>query len=771
MRALPPLFLLSGASALIYQVSWARGFGLLFGNTVQSAAAVTGGFWGGGGGGAGAAGAWVDRRPGDALRAYGAVELAVAAWGLALAVGLPGLSLTPAWAPGPEGWLWPADLGRRIALAVALVLPPAALMGSTVSLLAARALAGHTDAAGWRVGLLMAANTAGAAAGALACDLWLVPAAGVMRAQLVAVGLNLCAGALALTLPRAPPPAAARATVAGRPPGRFALSLSLGGAAAMGLEVLWLRFLGSALGGFRAVLAMTLACGLVGLWAGSLLAAALTRRGGRPAALLAGAQAAVAALALGAFALYDPHSTLEAQLALPPLASNLAVSAGLVLPASIAMGMAYPLANAAVQGPAGEVGRRAGALFAAGAAGNLLGALGAGFALLPMWGMQGCLMALGALAVLAAAAAAPQGARWVLAPGVLALAGFALLPPGRILERSFPAGRLAAEGALAVAEGVEQTLVITGDPEGPARLWTSGHPMSSTSPHAQRYMRFMAHLPLLLQPAPRRALVICFGVGNTTHAASLHPSIEALHVADLSPTVLRQAGWFAHANRGVLSDPRVTVFVDDGRRVLAAGGPDYDLITLEPPPIAYAGVSSLYSRELYQAALARLAPGGFVSQWVPGYQVPGDVVESLMASFVAVFPDALLFVADRKEMVLIGRRGGIGTIAPEALQALCAAGGGAAADLAAIGLPDAAALIGRFAGADLGPAVASAPPVTDDDPRLEYAQASQVTRTRLPPALFDPAAITGWCPACPIPEADYTGEAFLRFSNLPEDTQ
>jgi spermidine synthase len=50
----------------------------------------------------------------------------------------------------------------------------------------------------------------------------------------------------------------------------------------------------------------------------------------------------------------------------------------------------------------------------------------------------------------------------------------------------------------------------------------------------------------------------------------------------------------------------------------------YDLITLEPPPIGYAGVASLYSEEFYALARSRLKPRGFVSQWLPSYQVPTE---------------------------------------------------------------------------------------------------------------------------------------------------
>ena len=64
-------------------------------------------------------------------------------------------------------------------------------------------------------------------------------------------------------------------------------------------------------------------------------------------------------------------------------------------------------------------------------------------------------------------------------------------------------------------------------------------------------MRALAHVPLLSMAAPRRVLVIGFGVGNTVHAATLHPSVERVDVAELSPHVLAHADYFrdGHARR------------------------------------------------------------------------------------------------------------------------------------------------------------------------------------------------------------------------------
>src|SRR5439155_26083910 len=105
----------------------------------------------------------------------------------------------------------------------------------------------------------------------------------------------------------------------------------------------------------------------------------------------------------------------------------------------------------------------------------------------------------------------------------------------------------------------------------------------------------------------------------------------------------------------VLRDPRVAVFVNDGRQHLQMQPPgSYDLITLEPPPIGYAGVSALYSTEFYALARTRLKPGGYISQWLPAYQVPGATTLAMIRAFVDLFPQAVLVSGAEADLILIG---------------------------------------------------------------------------------------------------------------------
>src|SRR5437773_983021 len=86
------LFFGSGASGLVYEVAWVRELGLVFGNTVQSAALVTAVFMCGLGGGSYAAGVYADRRRERLVASYGACEIAIGILALILAFVLPRLT-------------------------------------------------------------------------------------------------------------------------------------------------------------------------------------------------------------------------------------------------------------------------------------------------------------------------------------------------------------------------------------------------------------------------------------------------------------------------------------------------------------------------------------------------------------------------------------------------------------------------------------------------------------------------------------------------------
>jgi spermidine synthase len=819
------LFFLSGLSGLIYQVVWVRVFGNVFGNTVYSASVVVAVFMLGLGAGSYLGGAWSDRQyaahPERPLRAYGYVEIAIAAMGLVIALVLPHLDrvsvLVTSYEQDANGWyvITPASYAARAGIAVALLIPISLLMGATLTLLIRHLVRSDVEAQGRRIALLYAMNTAGAAVGCFLTDFALVPAWGLRNTQLIAVAFNIVAGIGAIMLssrvksqipnPKPQNPKRVRripipeSPIPGVP--QVAIALALSGFAALGMEILWFRHFSIMLGAFRAVFSLLLTVILVGIGAGALVAGIVQRRTRRPVQRLIAVQALFIVFTLIGMAAADSSAIdrtvssaigAAAAAGAPPVArSGLAwtltelwfnlrpILPEVALPALL-MGFSFPLANAVIQRTERSVGRRAGVLYLANTMGAVAGSLVAGFMLLPTLGLQGSttvLMIAAALGLIplylasrdsgigirdsrSSMNSSPEsripipGSRAAVAASMvivaLAIAVWMALPADYIRTRALPQPE-PNERVLNQSEGVNEIITITETTGKGRRLMTNGHAMSATWPLSQRYMRALAHVPLLMIDNPERLLVIGFGVGNTTAAATLHPTVNRVEVADLSRNVLNHATFFSSVNNNVLKDPRVVVYVNDGRHHLQVQPLEsYDLIALEPPPIGYAGVAALYSEEFYALARTRLKPNGFISQWLPSYQVPTETTLSMIRAFINVFPRSVLLSGAQADLILIGAKDRI-EIDPNRLLTAMSRRPAARADLARLDLGTPREIVGMFLGSaeKLAEASRDAAPVTDDRPVQEYGVRSLLNLgASVPAAVVDLTRIATWCPSC-----------------------
>jgi spermidine synthase len=169
----------------------------------------------------------------------------------------------------------------------------------------------------------------------------------------------------------------------------------------------------------------------------------------------------------------------------------------------------------------------------------------------------------------------------------------------------------------------------------------------------EHYMQMMGHLPMLLHPDPKNALVICFGTGQTANAVR-KGGPDSLDIVDINPRVLKLAHNFS-ANEDVLSDPRVKVTIMDGRAYIRRTQKIYDVITLEPMPPNFAGVNALYSKEFYEFARAHLGTHGVIAQWVPFHITGAEYSASIAKTFLSIFPNAILWFDPRSNTgILLG---------------------------------------------------------------------------------------------------------------------
>jgi spermidine synthase len=666
----------------------------------------------------------------------------------------------------------------RYGCAVLLLGPTTLLMGGTLTLLIRSFVGDDLSTAGWQVGALYGVNTAGAALGCLLTDTAWVPLLGLRGTQLLAIGLNGFAAAGALMLarrgrgaaPRAPAPIAQTARAGDRRLAWAGVAVALSGSAAMGMQILWFRQLISLYGGLRPVFSILLTVILVGIWLGSLLGGELSRRSARPGAAAGLALAGFVAWSLAALWWAEPEPGFQREHLLgDPESGWLGLHAHLlrgiawvVGPPALLAGTVYPLANALVQRAAEQVGRRAGILYLSNTAGGVAGALLAGFWGLPTLGIQGTatwLAAVVAVAILALARASrglePRGRPLfsaALAATLVAGVAWGRLPEHALLLRTLPRSiHEGSERLVAVHEGVNETLAIMEHDDVFMRLFTNGHTMSGTAFSAQRYMRAFVHVPMLLSDGIQDVLVMCFGVGNTAAAALSYPELRRLDVVDLSPDVLEHSRFFEAVNGRPLADPRVRVHVNDARQHLRMlDGELYDLITGEPPPIDFAGVVNLYTREFFALASERLRAGGFVTYWLPMNQVGEEAARAVVAAFVEVFPESVLLSGYRHQLILVGRKGAPIEFDPERMRRRLEEVPGLRRELRWISLDHPLDLVAMVASTaeTLARATRGHAPLCDDHPQLEYAGRLMRADRQLPAELFSVADAERFCPRC-----------------------
>ena len=79
---------------------------------------------------------------------------------------------------------------------------------------------------------------------------------------------------------------------------------------------------------------------------------------------------------------------------------------------------------------------------------------------------------------------------------------------------------------------------------------------------------------------------------------------------EIEPAVYEAASFFPALGGGLMDDPRFTISFRDGRNHLHRATGAWDVIVSEPSNPWIAGIGTLFTVEAFQAARARLKPGG-----------------------------------------------------------------------------------------------------------------------------------------------------------------
>ena len=321
-----------------------------------------------------------------------------------------------------------------------------------------------------------------------------------------------------------------------------------------------------------------------------------------------------------------------------PRAGPLAASTILFFLPTVLMGMVSPFAVRLRARTVTTVGNVAGALYALSTLGSIVGALVAAFVLINTLGVRSIIHGLGlvmmALAALGLLAARRRPAAVAAVLAVFLAAGWATL------ARAGPAAPVIFE-----RDTVYHKISVSD--EGRVRYlrldnyWQSAVDLEYPDRTVFRYSDYM-HLPVLFVPIrhPWRVAMIGLGGGTVPRRYLQDSSGLEVHVAELDPAVVETARrWF-----GLPETPRLRVTAVDGRTFLLRSTARYQIILLDAYLIDTIPFH-LATREFFELAASRLAPGGVVASNVIGALDGPDskLFRAIYKAFRSVFPTVYVF--------------------------------------------------------------------------------------------------------------------------------
>jgi spermidine synthase len=604
------LFFVSGFPALLYQIVWQRALFTVYGVNIQSVTVIVTVFMLGLGLGSLAGGKLSAVPAIRYLRAFGMIECSIGAFGL----GSLGLFHRVAQFTAGEST---AVTGTTTFL---LLLVPTLLMGSTLPLLVAYFVR-RTGNVGDSVGSLYAVNTFGSGVACFAAALFIMRMFGEAGTVHLAAALNFMVGVTALLLEKrtesaspvrlASPNSNAARSTATIPFGAGLLLAGTSGFVALAYEIVWYRIYAFVSGTTAGCFARLLAFYLFGIAYGSLAVhdackkklrydLGLTLRAGSIVIMLGSAVAYLVAPAISFSVHWIPFD----------------VTFTFVSIASALLGAGFPLVSHAAIGPAEQAGKKLGYLYLSNIIGSTLGSLLIGFVILNYWSTRATsllLLGLGfGVALMFAALAKPRPAKAVLATGLAACIILAALNGplfSRMYERLlWKAGYQPGMAFRNVVENRNGVIAVDAAETVYGDGVYDGHfnidPMNDTNGIFRIYI-----LPAL-HPHIRSVLEIGLSSGSWAQIIANLPGIENETCVEINPGYIPLIRQHAIVS-SLLHDPKVHIFIDDGRRWLISHPQEkFDFIVMNTTFNWRANASNLLSVDFLRLIRKHLNPGG-----------------------------------------------------------------------------------------------------------------------------------------------------------------
>lgn len=607
MRALAILFFVSGMPALIYQIAWQRSLFAIYGINIESVTVVVTAFMLGLGIGSMVGGILSRQRRMPRLVLFGVIEIGIGLFGFF------SLQIFEAVAQGTAGGS-PFTTGLAT---FGLLLLPTLLMGATLPILTAH-LVERSRHVGRSVGLLYFANTLGSGVACFLAALVLMRALGLSGSVLVAAVGNVVVGLSAIfvlaRMNAGADVAESQDAIDSRSSANrlglssAALLAAWSGFLALAYEILWFRAFSYVSGGAPQCFSFLLGAYLVGLAFGSLWSRRLTRNEGRDNlhpiagfALVANALGVLVVPLLAAFV-----TVLHYTAALP-----------LVGLAAAGLGAVFPLICHAALPSDARAGQGLSWLYLSNIIGAALGSFLTGYVLLDKFSLVDVGLGLAVLGLLGCVVIWAMGSRsrgrWIPVGSVTALAVVLLAQGplfGQLFERLHYKHEFVGQTYAQVVETRSGVVAVTKDDV----IYGGGIYDGRFNTRLDRDTNGIFRLYALsaLHRAPERVLVIGLGSGSWTQVIARHPQVKAIEVVEINPGYLEIIK-DSDVVRSVLTDAKITIHIDDGRRWLRSHPNEtFDAIVMNTTFHWRAHATGLLSADFLNIARTHLNPGGVI---------------------------------------------------------------------------------------------------------------------------------------------------------------
>ena len=646
------IFFLSGAAALIYEISWTRQIGLLFGHTVHAASIVLASYFAGMSFGYWVGAKWSSRI--SPLLGYAIAEFVVVAWTFAIPMILDASqssTIAPWLSSSTVAWQTTA----RAIFSFLLLLPATISLGVTLPMIANYfAVQTRQDASkssSREITWAYALNTAGAFAGVLLATFYLLVVVGVRNSSYAAAALSATCAVVAVVVSRFVTTRSGENNLlaeesAHRPIGLgFYLLAALSGFAILALQVLYTRMFSLVFHNSTYTFGIVVLVFLASLAVGAAAVAQLQKwfPPKRIAGVTTGLGALAATLSVPVFVwLTELKYFSSGDSFLQYMTGAILLATVVVAPAITSLGMLLPLVWT-MAGGAETNGQLVGKLTAANTLAAAIGALMASFFLLvwiglwPSFVLISVLLLAAALILLWQAQQKKLGGLAIFLFGVFA--ALTLLSPTESVHNQTEYDEHLIQRWNSSYGWID---VIERKKTGAFKIRQNLHYRFGTTGSNVREYR-QAHIPILLHPNPNDVLFMGLGTGLTAGGAVPHQDVKSIVAVELIPEVVEAARVLAEHNYNVVDHPKVEIHIDDARHELLANDREYDVIVSDLFVPWESETGYLYTVEHYQVAASRLKTDGLFCQWLPLYQLGEREFELIANSFASAFPHTTIW--------------------------------------------------------------------------------------------------------------------------------